>query len=335
MGIEQHDIEGKRVLVVGGTGNIGRSLCHVLARNNDVDALARFSNPAVREELSRICRNLWKRDLSHESPLDGVPGDYDYVFNMAVHWGFSKDLSYADFEYFQRVNTLAAARLIFHCKDAGAKFVFGSTGGVYQPCRTPGQRRSERDLAIGGDNPYEISKIELEGMVLGLSEMYGAPVAILRFFWPMFPWGGGGPARGTIQSVLAGRPIPRARTEEGKRPMNLGYVADLVYAAIRAAARARSARLAEEPVACIYNVSGAEAVSLEAIATEFATQMGIKVQFEDAEREGPHETYVADVSKMACELWEPRVGWRECISRVVRGVRERSPGPQDWMFGNG
>jgi len=331
-GVEQHDIEGKKVLVVGGTGNIGRALCWVLSANNDVDVLARFSSPAVEQELAPRCRALWKRDLSHDSPLEGVPKDYDYVFNMAVHWALRKDLGWDDFFYIQRVNTLASARLLYHCKDAGAAFVFGSTGGVYHPCRKPGERRTEQDIAVGGDNPYEISKIELEGMVLGLSEMYDAPVAVTRFFWPIFPWGGGGPARGTIQNVLDGKPIPRARTERGKRPMNLGFVSDLAYATIRAAALAQPARLADEPTRCIYNISGEEAACLEDIAREFAEQMGVNVRFEDADAEGPHEPYVADVTKMSRELWTPRVGWRESISAVVRGIREHVHGPEGWMF---
>jgi len=332
VGIEQHDIEGKKVLVVGGSGNIGRALCHVLSINNEVDALARFTEPEVEAELRACCQTLWKRDLSHDAPLEGVPQDYDYVLNMAVHWGFSKDLSYADFDYFQRVNTLAAARLMFHCKDAGARFVFGSTGGVYQPCRKPGESRREEELAIGGDNPYEITKIELEWMVLGLSEMYDAPVAVVRYFWPIFPWGGGGPARGTIGAILQGRHVHRARTEEGKRPMNLGYISDLTYATIRAAACARPARLVDDPSGRVYNLTGAEPVSLEQIATEFARQMGIEVTFEDAEAESASEPYVADVSKMARDLWEPRVGWKECIARVVRGIKEKVRGPEDWMF---
>jgi nucleoside-diphosphate-sugar epimerase len=333
LSIEQNDIVGKKVLVAG-AGNIGRALCHVLGRNNDVDVLelrSRLSDPVLSDELARSCRTIWRRDLSHDSPLDGMPGDYDYVFNMAVHWGSGREMSFGDFDYFQRVNTLAAARLIFHCKDGGAKFVFGSTGGVYQPC-PPGVARNERDVGIGGDNPYEITKIQMEWMTLGLSEMYGFPLAVLRYFWPIFPWGGGGPARGAIGTVLACNPVPRARTEEGKRPMNLGYVADLVYATIRAAAKAAPARLAEDHTACVYNVSGADVLSLEEIAREFAAQMGVEARFEDAEAEGQHLTYVADVSKMSRELRAPRIGARECIARVVRGIREKVTGPEDWMF---
>jgi hypothetical protein len=60
--------------------------------------------------------------------------------------------------------------------------------------------------------------------------------------------------------------------------------------------------------------------------------MDVEVTFEDAEREGEHETYVADISKMSDELWEPAVGTRKCLERVVRGIEEKARGPEDWMF---
>jgi nucleoside-diphosphate-sugar epimerase len=331
MGIRQTGIDGKRILVVGGTGNIGRALCYVLARNNVVDVLARGSNPSVVEELSGFCRRIWQRDLSHDSPLDGIASDYDYVFHMAVHWGFSRELAFGEFDYFQRVNTLSGARLIYHFRDSDATFVFGSTGGVYQPC-DPGQLRSEEHTAVGGDNPYEISKIQLEHMTLGLSDMYDVPVAVLRYFWPIFPWGGGGPARGVFSRVMGGEAVLRCDHPEGRRPMNLGYVADLVYATIAAAAGAEPARLEKDATGRIYNVSGHEAASLEEIAVEFARQMELQVQFSNAPAEGEHLPYVADVTKMSREIWTPRVGIEECIRRVVRGEKEGCRRMEDWMF---
>ncbi|MBS3763158.1 MAG: NAD(P)-dependent oxidoreductase [Planctomycetes bacterium] len=331
MTIEQKSVEGKKVLVVGGTGNIGRALCYVLSRNNQVDVLARFSDAAVRAELEKYCDVLWKRDLSHDSPFDGIPADYDYVFNMAVHWGFSKDIAFGDFDYFQRVNTLAGARLMFHFKDTDTAFVMGSTGGVYQPC-PPGVARKESDLAIGGDNPYEISKIQLEWKTLGLSEMYDIPVSITRYFWPIFPWGGGGPARGTIARILRNQTLPKVSSPEGKRPMNLGYISDLTYATIEAAACAEPAQLNDNPFGCVYNISGPEPWSLEKIAVQFAELVGIDVQFEEAEAEGQHETYVADIDKMTKELYAPQVNSQQCLELVARGIKEEVKGPEDWMF---
>lgn len=331
MSIQQNTIDGKQILVVGGTGDIGRALSYVLSRNNEVDVLARGTDPAVVEELSGFCRRIWQRDLSHDSPLDGIDTPYDYVFHMAVHWGFRRDLAFGEFDYFQRVNTLSGARLIYHFADSGASFVFGSTGGVYQPC-APGQRRNESDVAIGGDNPYEISKIQLEGMTLGLSDMYDVPVAVLRYFWPIFPWGGGGPARGVFSRVLEGEPVQRCENPEGRRPMNLGYVADLAYATIEAAASAKPARLEENATGRIYNVSGQEAASLEEIAVEFADQMGLEAKFQEGPAEGEHLTYVADVTKMSEQLWKPRIGVEECIRRVVRGEKERCRRMEEWMF---
>ena len=112
MGVEQNSIVNSRILVVGGTGNIGRALCYVLSGKNEVDVLARGTEREVLDELSDFCGRIWRRDLSYDAPLDGIPDDYDYVFHMAVHWGFDRDMAFGEFDYFQRVNTLSAARLI-------------------------------------------------------------------------------------------------------------------------------------------------------------------------------------------------------------------------------
>jgi len=50
--------------------------------------------------------------------------------------------------------------------------------------------------------------------------------------------------------------------------------------------------------------------------------------FEEVEQERDMPMYLADVSRMARDLWEPRVGLRECVRAVKEGIRT----PQDWMF---
>jgi len=49
MGMEQDILVGKRVLVIGVTGLIGRGLSYVLAKNNEVHGLCRFKEPELRE----------------------------------------------------------------------------------------------------------------------------------------------------------------------------------------------------------------------------------------------------------------------------------------------
>lgn len=48
-----HKMQGRKILITGATGLIGRGLAFVLARDNEVHALARFSRPGVREEPER------------------------------------------------------------------------------------------------------------------------------------------------------------------------------------------------------------------------------------------------------------------------------------------
>ena len=58
MGIEQHFVENKRILVMGGNGLIGRGIVHLLAKNNEVHVVARFSKPEFERELAQKCEKL-------------------------------------------------------------------------------------------------------------------------------------------------------------------------------------------------------------------------------------------------------------------------------------
>ena len=73
MGIEQHFIENKKVLVLGSSGGIGRGMVHVLAKNNEVHALDCFPDPAIKEQLSRVCEKLWQVDILEPDSLKSIP----------------------------------------------------------------------------------------------------------------------------------------------------------------------------------------------------------------------------------------------------------------------
>lgn len=77
------ELEGKRILVTGPTGQVARPLVAALAQHNEVFGLARFSKAEDREAIEALGARTIAADLGTGS-LEQVPQDLDYVLNLAV-----------------------------------------------------------------------------------------------------------------------------------------------------------------------------------------------------------------------------------------------------------
>ena len=66
------ELKGKRILVTGPTGQVGRPLVEALAPHNEVFALARFGKPEDRDAFTAIGAHPIAVDLADGS-LDAVP----------------------------------------------------------------------------------------------------------------------------------------------------------------------------------------------------------------------------------------------------------------------
>src|SRR5438552_17634036 len=75
-------MQGQKVLFVGGQGPVSAPVLRLLAPDNDVFVMARFSNPEVRGKLEAIGVTCIRHDLLE--PLDDLPDDFDYVFHSAL-----------------------------------------------------------------------------------------------------------------------------------------------------------------------------------------------------------------------------------------------------------
>lgn len=324
MSVSQSFIENKKVLVTGVTGLIGRGLSYLLAKNNEVHGLARFTDPRIREEVGQWCEKLWRVDAAESGCLREVPRDYDHVFNEAVQWGHKGSDKWETFEQLTKVNTFFPGQVLEHFGETGAGLVFGSTGGVYRASETREDLNKEGETILeGGSHPYEDTKLAGEMLVRYFSREHGVPATILRYYWPVAPYARGGRAGSTCRAWLEGIPTRVSR----KNPWyhNVGYISDLLYATCAAAGSGSS-----PPTT--YNVSGRQIVSYREVDLAVAEAMGIEPIFEEVERERDIPMNLADVEKMAGELWEPRIGVEGYARRVVRAVRNGIHTPADWMF---
>ena len=189
-------LSGKRVLITGASGLVALPVAVELAKNNEVFAVARYTDPAQAKLIEAAGGQAVKFDMANED-LSALPKSVDVVINYAVLPPNFGNLAYD-------VNTGSTGRLARRYRDCEA-FVHGSTGSLYQ---YQGERPLREDDPYGlhsaGEN-YAASKIGAEYLIKHLSEDYGLPATIVRIFSFYGPRGGGVTQR--VDQVARGEPV--------------------------------------------------------------------------------------------------------------------------------
>lgn len=177
--------ENRTIVLAGCTGQVGKPVAKALAaQGNEVHGLARFKDPAVREEMEAAGVSCHAVDLI-DPDLSSVPIDVDHLLNFAVtktgRW--AKDLA---------ANADAAGLLMSHCRGAGSVLHCSSTA-VYAP--NGGEPMAE-DSPLGRDHhqhmmpTYSTVKTAAESVVSFASKAYDLPTTIARLCVPYGDEGG-------------------------------------------------------------------------------------------------------------------------------------------------
>jgi UDP-glucuronate 4-epimerase len=236
-------VSGKRVLITGASGLVALPVAVELAKDNEVYAVARYSDPEQKRKIEASGAKAVAFDMAEED-LSPLPKSVDIVINYAVLPPNFGNLAYD-------VNTRATGRLARRYRDCEA-FVHGSTGSLYE---YQGERPLREDDPYGlhsaGEN-YAASKIGAEYLLRHLSEDYELPVVMVRIFSFYGPRGGGVTQR--VDQVLRGQPVS---VYPGVKNMHTPlYEDDYVEKTIAAAGIAKVG-------AEIINVGGSEAITTQ------------------------------------------------------------------------
>jgi len=292
-----------KILVTGATGQVALPVAVALAADNDVVALARFTDAAKRARLEAAGVSCVSVDLARGS-LDGVPKDVDFVCNFAVVKSNKWDLDIAG-------NAEAAGLLLAHCRSARA-FLHCSSTGVYE-AHDGGPQRETDPL---GDNhrvmmpTYSISKIAAEAVVRATCRIFDVPAIIARL---NVPYGdeGGWPAF-HLALVRAGRAVP----VHPNAPSNFNPIhEDDIIATLPA--------LLEHATvpATIVNWGGDETVSIEEWTAYLAELTGTHARFESTvDTIGGIPT---DNSKRLALAGPTHVHWKDGMRRMVDALDRR------------
>ncbi len=293
-------LSGKRVMVTGASGLVALPVAVELAKNNEVFAVARWSDPAQKKLVEAAGAQAVTFDLANED-LSALPKSVDVVINYAVLPPNFGNMAYD-------VNTGATGRLARRYRDAEA-FVHGSTGSLYE---YQGERPLREDDPYGlhsaGEN-YAASKIGAEYLIKHLSLDYDLPVTIIRIFSFYGPRGGGVTQR--VDQVAKGLPVS---VYPGVRNVHTPlYEDDYVEKTIGCAGIAKVG-------AEVVNVGGSESCTTQEYCQIAGDIVGKEPIFVENGRSWP---IWADTTKMEKLLGPSKVSIREGIRRVLEQTDQR------------
>jgi len=303
-------MKGKKILITGASGQIGRGLAHVLARANEVHALARFRKPEVLEEVEGKVERVWQIDMGVERPR-ALPTDFDVVFHEAVSWLGDEALEEQNRSFHLSCDFLADLM----SANGKAVFVLGSTGSVYQPVEGT-CKEDETPLAGGGT--YVTAKIAMSQLAHWMSTTLGRKVVELRYWYPYAPY---------LEHNRLGRLLTGGIFGSNPRAIHQRtYIKHHVDKTILAADHASSPPQ-------ILNCATEESLTLGELARIGARLTGSELS-EAAQAEGadPGPGHVADTAKAVRLLGPTPISTEEGFRRYLRAREQNITWPEDWMF---
>jgi UDP-N-acetylglucosamine 4-epimerase len=175
-------ITGKHVLVTGGAGFIGSSLCHdLIERDNEVVCLDNFAT-GKRENLKELKGNprfkLINGDIREPEVCKRAVKGADLVLHQAALGSVPRSI--ADPATTNAVNINGFLNMIIAARDAGVRrFVFASSSSVYgDSIESPKvEERTGKVLS-----PYAITKMVNEEYARIFGSLYGMETIGLRYF---------------------------------------------------------------------------------------------------------------------------------------------------------
>jgi nucleoside-diphosphate-sugar epimerase len=301
-------VRGQKVLFVGGQGPVSAPALRLLAPDNDVCVMARFSDAEARVKLEAIGATCIRHDMFE--PFDDLPSDFDYVFHSALPmtrsasgmvrteipalgpWPHSFD-AYAD----------ATGRLMAHCRRAKG-FLFASTISVYAAPGGTTPVPETHPFGIHTTGAYAFTKVANEAVISYLARSLDVPATIIRV--GSASGIDGGPMRARLDLIVQERPIPvHPDKPTYVRPIFESDCAQLGVAALEAG----------RVPPLVVNWCGDDVISVEDYCSYMGELIGRKAVFEyttDA-----WCSLVPDTTLMHEVLGRCEVGWRDGCRMLV------------------
>ena len=295
---EPVELKGSKVLLTGPTGQVAEPIVTAYAPLCELHALARFSDPAVEQQLKSQGVHTHKIDLA-DGDLSSLPDDFDYVINLAV-------VKSGDFDYDLRANGEGAGRLMLHCRNVKA-FMHCSSTAVYEYA---GHEARKEDAPLGDNHramfpTYSIAKIAAETVVRFTARQFGIPTTIARLSVP-YGDNGGWPYWHTMMMQNS---IPIDVHPEKPNLYNPLHADDYIEKIPRLLAAAT-------PDVRTLNFGGSQAVAIEEWCEYISELTGLQPSYKESST--AFGSLQIDTEAMHAAIGPTRVDWKDGIKSMLQ-----------------
>jgi nucleoside-diphosphate-sugar epimerase len=290
----------EKILITGPAGRIAFGLAKTLAADNEVWGIARFGDPAAREEVEALGVTTRAVDLG-DGDFGDLPTDFTYLLHIAADFG-------EDYERGLRVNAEGTGLLLAHCRRAKAALVM-STVTVYKPHPDPWHAFREDDpigdAGLPAPKPYSIVKIAEEAVARYCARQFDLPVTIARM-GSAYGDRGGLPLW-HLNAVAAGQPVVARWDPLPYSPIHYDDINAQVEPLLD---------VASVP-ATIVNWAGDEPVTVQQWTSYFGELLGVEAELVVEPVPGASVGSVGDHTKRSAITGPCRVDWRDGFRRMA------------------
>lgn len=304
-------VDCKRCIVTGGAGFIGSHLVdRLLADGHQVIVLDDFStgrpqNLAHQRSNSQL-QVIQVNVADHEAMASHFAG-VEWVFHLAALADIVPSIKHP--LHYRRANVDGTVSVLEAARQAGARrFVYAASSSCYG---IPDVYPTPETAAIRPQYPYALTKYLGELAALHWHQVYGLPVASLRFFNVYGPRSRTSGAYGAVFGVflaqkLAGQPF--TVVGDGTQTRDFTFVTDVVNACVMAA----ESDLAGE----VLNVGSGHTYSVNRLVE----LLGGDVVY-IPKRPGEPDCTFADTTRIQRLLhWQPKVSFEEGVQIMLENI---------------
>ena len=314
-----------RVLVTGGNGYVGRTLTKLLLPHHDVCVIDSLRYGRMRLEQSDLSKVAWHQtDIRNRDHVKSIIEDFqpDAIIHLAaIH--FIPECE-ADPELAISTNVLGTANLA-SCCPTNCRFVFASTGAVYQPEPQP---HHESNSTLGPADVYGWTKLQGEQYVRYFAQARKFSACVIRLFNVIGP---GETNPHVLPEIVAQLKAGRTKLKLGNLDAKRDYVH--VSDVARGFACVATANNIENSEVATVNLGTQQSYSVSQLLEHLTEISSIDIQVEsDPSRMRPSDRpfLAADINRIQQRFqWQPAFAIREALADLWQAPDL----PEEWIEG--